>query len=117
MPSWCRVVRADNPGPMTLEGTNTYLVETAEGTVVVDPGPLLADHLDAITATDSAPVMAVVTHHHPDHTEASQQWHQRTGAPVRAFDPTQCIAADPVVDGDELNFGNIGLQIMHTPGH
>ena len=114
---WCRVVRADNPGPMTLEGTNTYLVGTAEGTIVVDPGPLLAEHLDAITATDPAPVLAVVTHHHVDHTEASQEWHRRTGAPVRAFDPGQCIAADPLVDGQELTFGDVRLQIMHTPGH
>jgi len=49
---WCAVVRADNPGPMTLDGTNTYLIRTDEGTVVIDPGPLLPAHVDAVTDTD-----------------------------------------------------------------
>ncbi|MBV8457090.1 MAG: MBL fold metallo-hydrolase, partial [Acetobacteraceae bacterium] len=42
-----RVV-ASNPGPMTYHGTNTYLIETADGLVVLDPGPDEAAHVDAI---------------------------------------------------------------------
>lgn len=114
---WCSVVRADNPGPMTLDGTNTYLVRTTKGTVVVDPGPLIEAHLHAITSSDPPAVLAVVTHRHHDHSEASQEWHRRTGAPVRAFDPAQCIAADPLGDGADLDFGDIRLRVLHTPGH
>lgn len=114
---WCDVVRADNPGPMTLDGTNTYLIGTAEGVVVIDPGPLLDGHLDAITAGSAPAVLAIVTHHHHDHSGASQEWHRRTGAPVRAFDAAQCVAADPVADGEVLAVGDVRLRVLHTPGH
>ena len=50
LPAWCRLVRADNPGPMTLDGTNTYVLSGATGNVVVDPGPLLEDHLRSVAS-------------------------------------------------------------------
>ena len=114
---WCDLVRADNPSPMTLDGTNTYLIRTDEGTVVIDPGPLLADHVHAVTATDPPPVLAIVTHHHPDHSEASQEWHRRTGAPVRALDADQCVAGEPLTDGELITCGAVRLRVLHTPGH
>ena len=45
LPGWCTLVRADNPGPMTLDGTNTYVLRCDDGVVVVDPGPLDEEHL------------------------------------------------------------------------
>ncbi len=66
-------VRAENPGPFTLEGTNTYVVSDADGAWVVDPGPALGAHLSAVAAAvgaSGAPWRGVLlTHDHADHAE------------------------------------------------
>jgi glyoxylase-like metal-dependent hydrolase (beta-lactamase superfamily II) len=68
-------VRADNPSPLTLDGTNTYVT----GGWVVDPGPADRDHLDAVRAAAGGPIAGVVlTHGHPDHAEGADA----LGAPV-----------------------------------
>lgn len=62
---------ASNPGPMTLEGTNTYVVAAAEGAYVIDPGPDDAGHLDAVRAAASAQrgiAGILLTHSHADHS-------------------------------------------------
>jgi glyoxylase-like metal-dependent hydrolase (beta-lactamase superfamily II) len=116
VPKWCRLVRADNPGPMTLDGTNTYVLAAASGNVVVDPGPLLEEHLRAITAL--GPVAAtLLTHGHLDHSEAAGRFHEMTGAPVRAMDPLLCIDAAPLVDKGRLELAGMDIQVLHTPGH
>jgi len=61
-------VRADNPSPLTLDGTNTYVV----GGWVVDPGPLLDDHLDSVRAAAGEVEAVVLTHGHADHAEAAE---------------------------------------------
>ncbi|MDQ3647497.1 MAG: MBL fold metallo-hydrolase [Actinomycetota bacterium] len=61
-------VRADNPSPLTLDGTNTYIV----GGWVVDPGPLLEDHLAAVRKAAGEVAGVVLTHDHPDHSEAAE---------------------------------------------
>jgi len=81
LPAWATVVRAPNPGPMTLEGTNTWVLRPAPGepAVVVDPGPLDEGHLRAVAA--AGPVAAVlVTHGHPDHVEGLDRFLELTGA-------------------------------------
>lgn len=61
-------VRADNPSALTLDGTNTYIV----GGWVVDPGPVLPSHLDAISRAANGSIDGVVlTHSHADHSEAA----------------------------------------------
>src|SRR5215211_9030046 len=61
-------VRAPNPSPLTLDGTNTYVV----GGWVVDPGPLLDDHLDSVRAAAGEVEAVVLTHGHADHAEAAE---------------------------------------------
>ncbi len=117
LPAWCRLVRADNPGPMTLDGTNTYVLSGATGNVVVDPGPLLDEHLRAVEA--HTPVSAVLlTHGHLDHCGGARRFHQLTGAPTLAKDPLLCIDGEPLtVDGATLDIAGLDIQVLHTPGH
>lgn len=117
LPPWCRLVRAANPGPMTLEGTNTYVLSTTSGNVVVDPGPLLDDHLEAVAGLGPAAVV-LLTHGHLDHAEASGRFHAMTGAPTLARDPKLCIDGDPLVrDGAAVDVPDLSIRVLHTPGH
>jgi glyoxylase-like metal-dependent hydrolase (beta-lactamase superfamily II) len=117
LPAWCRLVRADNPGPMTLDGTNTYVLSGATGNVVVDPGPLLESHLRSVASY--APVVAVLlTHGHLDHCEGAGRFHQLTGAPTLAKDPLLCIDGEPLTfDGTALDIAGLDIEVLHTPGH
>lgn len=108
------LVRADNPGPFTLEGTNAYLVGR-DPCWVVDPGPALAGHLDRLAADVALRGGAAgiaLTHGHADHTDGVAGLLERIGnVPVGA-------AAWPgatvrLADGDA--FGP--LQAIATPGH
>jgi glyoxylase-like metal-dependent hydrolase (beta-lactamase superfamily II) len=117
LPPWCRLVRADNPGPMTLQGTNTYVLSTQAGNVVVDPGPLLDTHLEAVAALGPV-VLTLLTHGHPDHAESSGRFHAITGAPVRARDPALCLDGRPLdVEGAAVEAPGLDLRVLHTPGH
>jgi glyoxylase-like metal-dependent hydrolase (beta-lactamase superfamily II) len=117
LPPWCRLVRADNPGPMTLEGTNTYVLSTDSGNVVVDPGPLLDAHLQDVLALGPV-AMTLLTHGHIDHSEAADRFHQLTGTPVSAQDPALCRGADPLVhDGATVEVAGLSIEVLHTPGH
>jgi glyoxylase-like metal-dependent hydrolase (beta-lactamase superfamily II) len=70
LPSWVTLIRAPNPGPMTLDGTNTWVLcaPGSDACVVVDPGPLHEGHLAAVARQGSAS-MILATHNHPDHVE------------------------------------------------
>lgn len=109
---------AQNPGPFTLEGTNTYVVADAEGTWVVDPGPGLVEHLDAVAAAvrdAGAPWRGVLlTHDHADHAEGIPGLLERAGpAPVHA-----ARAADVVLaDGDAAGPFSVVATPGHTPDH
>lgn len=93
-------VRAPNPGPLTLSGTNTYVV----GGWVVDPGPLIAAHLDAvIDAVGDAPAGIVLTHSHADHAEAASELAARVGVSV----------AEGLRDGDVVG----PFTVFEVPGH
>ncbi|HEY9411970.1 MAG TPA: MBL fold metallo-hydrolase [Jiangellaceae bacterium] len=116
LPAWCRLVRAGNPGPMTLDGTNTYVVLGAAGNVVIDPGPMLEDHLRAVAALGPV-TSAVLTHHHLDHSGGARRFHELTGASVLARDPSLCIDGEPLADDDVIVAGDQRLRVLHTPGH
>jgi glyoxylase-like metal-dependent hydrolase (beta-lactamase superfamily II) len=103
-----RRVLAPNPGHMTLDGTNTYVVAADGGGVVIDPGPLHEEHL--ATVASLGPVRAVVlTHRHPDHAEGADRFAALTGC------TTVLDRAELPEDGAELGVG--GLRVFHTPGH
>lgn len=109
---------APNPGPMSLDGTNSYLISdpSSDSVVVVDPGPLDETHLSELAA--AGPVqMVLITHHHFDHTEASSRFHRLTGAPVRALDPAQCHGGEPLIDGEVIEAAGVRIRVLATPGH
>lgn len=114
------LVRANNPGPLTGPGTNTWIFGREEA-VVIDPGPLMEDHLAEVAsrAAEIGRVAAVIcTHHHPDHREGADRLCQMTGAPLGLFQ----TAADrsgqlPICDGDRILAGTAELVAFHTPGH
>lgn len=96
-----RTLRARNPGPLTLEGTNTYVF----GGMVIDPGPDDERHLRSIL--EAGPVERILlTHHHRDHSGGAARLSGLSGAPVLAF-------GAGLVDGEVVS----GLEIVHTPGH
>lgn len=112
------VLLEDNPGSMTLDGTNTWLLRdpSAPASVVVDPGYEDVEHLTRIAG--AGPVeLILVTHHHADHVEGARWLAQRVAAPVRAFDPALCVGAAPLTDGEELRAAGLTIRVLHTPGH
>ncbi|WP_320067726.1 MBL fold metallo-hydrolase [Micromonospora sp. RTGN7] len=98
LPGWVTLVRAPNPGPMTLDGTNTWVLRAGPGepALVVDPGPADEGHLAAIAA--HGPVATVlITHGHPDHTDGSARLRELLGGvPVRAVDPAHSHGGPPL---------------------
>ena len=117
-------VLAPNPSPMTLDGTNTYVVG-APGSgqaVLVDPGPDDAAHLAAVEAALAARgarcVAVLVTHHHGDHAEAAQPWGARFGAPVAAATAAVAGPDGRVLEpGERLALAGTTIGVVPTPGH
>ena len=107
-----REVLAPNAGPLTLDGTRTYVVGRRR-VVVIDPGPAARVHLEAVVAAvGAAQVTAVaVTHDHPDHAGGGEALAGRLGAPLRA------AAAGTLADGDALQTDAGALIAVATPGH
>lgn len=110
-------VLAPNPGPMTLTGTNTYLVADGSGNLaVVDPGPDEPRHLTAIldAAQHLGTITTVlVTHRHGDHLPAALPLCERTGA--RLAGHADLPGVQRPVGQDEVCFGS--LRALETPGH
>lgn len=112
------VLLAPNPGPMTLDGTNTWVLQdpASESAVVVDPGPLIEDHLQAVAAQGPVAVI-LLTHGHYDHSEGASRLAELTGAPVRALDPRHRLGDEGLVDGDVVAAAGLEIRVAHTPGH
>ena len=112
------VLLEENPGPMTLDGTNTWLLRApgAGAGVVVDPGQEDVEHLTRVA--DAGPVaLILLTHRHIHHVEGAPWLADRTGAPVRAFDPALCRDAEPLTDAETVIAAGLQIQVLHTPGH
>ena len=117
VPGISRIVAA-NPGPMTYYGTNTYLIDTPDGIVVLDPGPEEhPEHVQAILrATGGNIALILVSHTHHDHVGAVPELQDATGAPTVGFRISGLDSFDPdikLADGDSV----AGMQALHTPGH
>ncbi|MGS2612993.1 MBL fold metallo-hydrolase [Micromonospora sp. LZ34] len=120
LPGWATLLRAPNPGPMTLDGTNTWLLRApgAERAVVVDPGPADEEHLSRIAA--HGPVdFVLITHGHGDHTDGARRLAELLGGvPVRAADPAHTLGGPPLSGpGDQLDGAGLGIRLLPTPGH
>ncbi len=121
-----RRLLAPNPGMMTGPGTNTWLLGERE-VVVVDPGPDIPAHLDAIRAAAAcAPITGIwLTHAHPDHANAVGALVAATGATYAAWPtpaptyaiPNLPIPDRPLADGDVLHVDGEPWRAVHAPGH
>ncbi len=113
-----RRIVAPNPSMMTGPGPNTYLVGIDE-IVVVDPGPDIEEHLDAIAGCGGDRIRWIVcTHTHEDHSPGVAGLKARTGAEVLAFDARDGLVIDrPLRDGDQIVATEFVLRAVHTPGH
>ena len=109
---------APNPGPMTLEGTNTWVLRATnhEACVVVDPGPLHEGHLQAVAAAGRV-VAILLTHGHADHSEGAARLAELTGAGVRALDPAYRLGDEGLGQGDVVTAAGLELRVLATPGH
>jgi glyoxylase-like metal-dependent hydrolase (beta-lactamase superfamily II) len=116
VPGISRIV-ARNPSLMTYHGTNTYLIETGDGFMVLDPGPDDEGHLDdVLRATGGAISAILLSHTHSDHLGATAALKARTGAKTYAFHLSADDAFIPDIllrDGDSA----LGMHAIHTPGH
>ena len=142
MPQQIRLIRADNPSPLTGTGTNTWLLGQGEVTLI-DPGPDLDSHLAAILALtrDERITRILVTHAHLDHSALTRRLVAATGAEVLAFGPANsgrsatmtALAAEGLTstegadtsfapdrtlrDGERLPLGDTTIEALHLPGH
>lgn len=109
-----RRVLAPNPGPFTLDGTNTWVIGS-DPAVVIDPGPDEPGHILAVL-DEAEPVAAILlTHRHPDHAPGAGRLANASGAQVRAFRPEG--HERKLADGEIVEAGSMRLRALHTPGH
>lgn len=113
-PTWVTLVRAPNPGPMTLDGTNTWVLRAPgeELGVVIDPGPLAEDHLAEIVGHGPY-AFILVTHGHHDHVGGAARLSELLGGTV-------VLAAAPEHGaplGRRLDGPGLDIQVLPTPGH
>ena len=129
-----RRVIANNPGPFTFHGTGTYIVGAGE-VAVIDPGPMIAEHLDALMAATAGERIAaiLVTHDHADHAPLAAGLAALTGAPILGCEPHPDRQAPPqgveegvdrfyapgriLADGEAVTGPGWTLRAVTTPGH
>lgn len=112
------VLLADNPSPLTLEGTNTWVLRAADAgeCVVVDPGDHDEAHLRRVAACGPV-ALILLTHRHRDHAGGARRLAELTGAPVRALDPALVLGSEALADGDVVAVAGVELRVVGTPGH
>jgi glyoxylase-like metal-dependent hydrolase (beta-lactamase superfamily II) len=118
-------VLAPNPGPMTLDGTNTWILREpgADLALVVDPGPADEGHLvrvrTAVEATGARVSEVLLTHGHLDHSEGAVRFAELCGPDVgvRALDPAYRLGSEGLGEGDVVTAGDLVVRVIGTPGH
>ena len=110
-----RQLRAPNPGPFTLDGTNTYIL----GRLVIDPGPAIESHIERILELAPQVETILVTHRHADHAPGAIALHGRSKAriyaPAGVFDDS--IVEKRLRDGMIIECGEVRIEAVATPGH
>ena len=120
-----RRITAPNPGHMTGPGTNSYLLGAGEDIAIIDPGPVIDAHIDALLAAAGARIRWIlVTHTHMDHSPAAMLLKAKTGAELmgmppppferqdRSFRPDRVLA-----HGERVAVAGCVLRVIHAPGH
>lgn len=113
------VLLCDNPGLMTLEGTNTWVLRGpgSDEIVVVDPGPDDAAHIGRIAELGTV-ALVLISHKHEDHTAGIDQLVDLTGATVRAVGSGFLRGlGGPLTDGEVIDAAGLRIKVMATPGH
>ena len=113
------VLLCDNPGLMTLDGTNTWVLQGpgSDEMVVVDPGPDDDAHVERIAALGKVPLV-LISHKHGDHTDGIDELVDRTGAVVRSVGSGFLRGlGGPLVDGEVIDAAGLRITVMATPGH
>ncbi|MGB3829674.1 MAG: MBL fold metallo-hydrolase [Ornithinimicrobium sp.] len=115
--AWCQL--CPNPSPMTLDGTNTWILTEPGSTasIVIDPGPLDEDHLSSVLthvqSIGSRVALTLLTHRHDDHAQSAGRFRDLTGAPVRAIGRGH----DDLGEGDRVTVAGLEVWVVSTPGH
>lgn len=113
-------ILAPNPSVYTGPGTNTYLLEDSGFALILDPGPVIESHREAIllAIADLTAVGVVATHTHPDHAPLSNPLARELDVPVYGYEPGPEFEPDiRIRDGEEVPYGESGITAVHTPGH
>jgi len=113
------VLLCDNPGLMTLEGTNTWVMRGpgSDEMVIVDPGPDDDEHIARIAELGNIPLV-LISHRHDDHTGAIDKIVDLTGAVVRSIGSGFLRGlGGPLVDGEVIEAAGLRITVMRTPGH
>ncbi len=113
------VLLCDNPGLLTLDGTNTWVLQGpgSDEMVIVDPGPEDDEHIDRIAGLGKIPLV-LISHKHEDHTGAIDKLVDRTGAVVRSVGSGFLRGlGGPLTDGEVIDAAGLRITVMATPGH
>jgi glyoxylase-like metal-dependent hydrolase (beta-lactamase superfamily II) len=113
------VLLADNPGLLTLEGTNTWVLRGpgSDELVIVDPGPDDDEHIARVAALGRI-ALVLISHRHVDHTDGIDKLVELTGAPVRSAGSGFCRGlGGELIDGEVIDAAGLKITVMATPGH
>lgn len=114
---------ANNGGPYTLEGTNTWIISIPQTktAVIVDPGPSEEVHreriLGELRARGLRASAILLTHSHDDHSDLAPELQRLTGAPVIARDKRFCLGSGPLIGTEVFGTPEVNASIVLTPGH
>jgi glyoxylase-like metal-dependent hydrolase (beta-lactamase superfamily II) len=113
------VLLCDNPGLLTLDGTNTWVLRGpgSDEVVIVDPGPDDAEHIGRIAALGTV-ALVLISHKHDDHTGGIDKIVDLTGAVVRSVGSGFLRGlGGPLTDGEVIDAAGMRIKVMATPGH
>lgn len=113
------VLLADNPGLLTLEGTNTWVLrgKGSDELVIVDPGPDDDEHIARVAALGRI-ALVLISHRHGDHTDGIDKLVERTGATVRSAGSGFLRGlGGHLTDGEVIDAAGLKIKVMATPGH